>query len=142
MKILLFVLISSTCYAQKVLRVTNENKLEDLIFKRGNRMICPVNDGNGDLILPVSVLTDTTFSDLVPQITAITQEVDYVPFPADEAGVQAKIAEFNANGKAIKIDPVNEEVEHKGKKIKIDKKPKPKTANAKDPDTKFVKDKQ
>lgn len=140
MKILFFILISTTCYAQRVLIVTNENKLEDLIFKRGNRMICPVNDGNGDLILPIEVLTDTTFSDLVPQITAITQEVDYVPFPADFAAHQAKIEEFQANGKAIKIDPVNEEVEHKGKKIKIDKKPKPKVAE--DPDIKHIKSKQ
>lgn len=139
MKILFFILISTACYAQKVLRVTNENQLEDLIVKRGNRMICPVNDGNGDLILPVEILTDTTFSDLRDQITAITEEVDYVKFPDDEAAIRAKIQEFEANGKAIKIDMSKEEITHKGKIIKIDKTPK--VANE-DPDTKHIKSKQ
>jgi hypothetical protein len=105
MRTLFFILLSLTAYAQKeqmVLRI-DPTRLEEIVVKNGNRMLCPVPDGNGDLIVGKEVLQDTSFAAVWKTLLSISEEIPYVPFLDDEKQQEAKYAELEAQGKLLKI---------------------------------------
>lgn len=62
----------------KVLKLKNPAKYKDFCLKRGLDCIHPVADGNGDLILPITVLGHYKFDDLADDIFNACDVIDYI----------------------------------------------------------------
>lgn len=103
----------------RVLRLRNDNNFDQLVDQVDNSIIVPVNDGNGDLVISVEILQDPKFSHLHTLINALTEEIEYVPFPDTESGLQQKLNELFQAGKLIRHDFINQECEYKNRRIKF-----------------------
>lgn len=85
----------------KVLRLKDKNDFESVKVSRGVNHIIPVYDGNGDFILPLEILKDPAYEDLVEDILDKTELVDFVPQPdfsplVEDTPVKETKGEFKA----------------------------------------------
>lgn len=126
MKILFFILfLPFMSYAQNVLMITDTSKLKDIIYQNGNRMILPVNDGAGNLILGLEVLEDPAFAKIKDVIISCTKESEYIPFPETEEESIIKYEELRQEGKLISIDQVDGKVSYGEKEYEVVKEAEP-----------------
>jgi hypothetical protein len=65
----------------KVLRLKDKADFYAVKVARGLNHIIPVYDGNGDFILPLEILKDPAYEDLVEDILDKMELVDFVPQP-------------------------------------------------------------
>lgn len=105
----------------RVLKLRNDMNFNQLVDQVDNSIIVPVNDGNGDLILSLEVLQDSKFSHLHTLIGALTEEIEYVPFPDDEVAFAQKISELAQANKLIVHDFVSQECMYRNVRVKFKK---------------------
>lgn len=117
MKTLLFILIATTCYAQNVRRVTNLARLNEIVYQNGNRMIIPVVDGAGNLIISVECIDDPAFARIRATLLEITTVMRYVPLPEDEVQLRTYLEDLDSRGELPKYDAETRELEYKGERI-------------------------
>lgn len=101
----------------RVLKLNDQLAFEKVVTKRGNNMIIPVNDGNGDLIISTQVLKDPVYADIAKTIELLTTEIDYVPFPEDERAFELKIQELETAKKLVKFDSNTGHIDVGDKKV-------------------------
>lgn len=118
-KILFLILLSSACYAQNVRRVTNLARLNEIVYQNGNRMILPVIDGNGDLIISVESIDDPAFARIRATLLEITTQIRYVPLPEDEVQLRALFEDLDSRGELPKYDERTRELQYKGERIPV-----------------------
>lgn len=119
MKILFLILLASTCYAQNVRRITDLTRLRDVVYQNGNRMIIPVVDGNGDLIISVESIDDPAFARIRATLLSITEPIRYVPLPTDEVQLRALLDDMDSRGELPKYNERTKELEYKGERIPV-----------------------
>lgn len=103
----------------KVLRIIDTNRLSEIIVKNDNRMLIPVNDGVGNLIVGPEVLVDPAFEKIQKVLGEITEEIEYIPFvEQDDDEISSKLDQFRSEGKCIIVESATR-VDFGGVKIDI-----------------------
>lgn len=63
----------------KVLRIRDKANIDQLLIKRGNNLIIPVIDEDGNRIIGLEVLRDPAYADLVEDILDLCEIIDHKP---------------------------------------------------------------
>jgi hypothetical protein len=92
----------------KVRRVTNLLRLNEIIVNGDNRMLLPINDGNGNLIIGLEVLDDPIYRKIHDVLLEITEEIDYVPLGNTIEEASAKIEQIKQAGTLMVVNSKNE----------------------------------
>ena len=120
MKTILFlIMLSSACYAQNVRMINDLTRLRDVLYQNGNRMVIPVLDGAGNLVISVECIDDPAFSRIRTVLLEITTVIRYVPLPEDETQLRTYIDDFDSRGELPKYDTDTRELEYKGERIRV-----------------------
>lgn len=67
----------------KVLKLKDPTQFKELLIKRGNHMIIPVIDGDGNYILGYEVLLDPMYSDITEKILDCCEVIEHKPLDVD-----------------------------------------------------------